>query len=424
MLQGARVYQKCSQLQAFAAENSSIYYGEIHAAVMAKVLDRLNAVFWGDVQNMWLINVCAILVIWLSFWSLIPRNEWWIRGADFPRLQIMSLGVLVLPCLLFWTGSWSESRYVLLILLVAALLFQARMVLPYTVFWCKQVQQVLPEQLDATQQIALMVSNVLTPNQNYTALIALVQQHQPDVLLTLETDLRWQNELGVLHADYPYRVAVPLDNLYGMHLYSRLPILHREVKYILSDDIPSIHVKVQLPSGAEVSLHCLHPQPPAPNEAKDSTLRDAELLIVGKQLQASNKSCIVMGDLNDVAWSRTTRLFQRVSGLLDPRMGRDFMNTFHANYAWLRWSLDHVFHSRDFALVRMQRLPHIGSDHFPILVVLQTGRVFERIQEPLEMSKDDQQDAQEAIQAGLEQAQSKTLQQWRLFADFLDGREP
>ncbi len=34
---------------------------------------------------MW-IEIGAILVIWLSVWALIPRDEWWFRGADFPRL--------------------------------------------------------------------------------------------------------------------------------------------------------------------------------------------------------------------------------------------------------------------------------------------------------------------------------------------------
>jgi len=127
-------------------------------------------------------------------------------------------------------------------------------------------------------------------------------------------------------------------------------------------------------------------------------------LIVGDQIKDMDESCIVMGDLNDVAWSRTTRLFQRISGLLDPRVGRHYVNTFHADYPFFRWSLDHVFHSTDFALVHMERLPHVGSDHFPVFLILQTGRVFEHIQEELEQTEDDEEEAQEAIKEGIQKA--------------------
>ena len=42
------------------------------------------------------VEVLSALVIWLSAWSLIRRDEWWFRGADFPRLQILALGMLAL----------------------------------------------------------------------------------------------------------------------------------------------------------------------------------------------------------------------------------------------------------------------------------------------------------------------------------------
>lgn len=351
------------------------------------------------------IEILAGLVIWLSFWSLIPRDEWWFRGADFPRLQILVLGIIAFFLLMFWQGEWDLKREVILFLLIAALAYQLKMVLPYTFIWKKQVAHVREEQLDPDRQISLIVSNVLTPNDQYHLLIEQIQKHQPDIVLTLETDQTWQNELSVIEKDYPYRVPVPLDNLYGMHLYSKLELKDVEVKFILSDEIPSIHTTVILRSGQPVQLYCLHPKPPSPTEAKDSVLRDAELLIVGDQIKDLDESCIVMGDLNDVAWSRTTRLFQRISGLLDPRVGRKYVNTFHADYKLLRWSLDHIFHSTDFALVQMQRLPHVGSDHFPVYVTLQTGRVFENIQEELEQTDADEDEAQEAIQEGIEKAE-------------------
>ena len=353
------------------------------------------------------IEILAGVVIWLSFWSLIPRDEWWFRGADFPRLQIFAVGIVALLLLLFWDGEWGSTREFILILLIAALAFQLKMVLPYTFLWKKQVVQVRSDQLDPKRQISILVSNVLTPNDQYHLLIGQIQKHQPDLVLTLETDQTWQNELSSIEQDYPYRVPVPLDNLYGMHLYSKLKLVDTDVKFILSDEIPSIHTTAILPSGQPVKLYCLHPKPPSPTEAKDSTLRDAELLIVGDTIKDLDESTIVMGDLNDVAWSRTTRLFQRISGLLDPRVGRKYVNTFHADYKFLRWSLDHLFHSTDFALVHMKRLAHIGSDHFPIYVVLQTDRIFEQIQEELEQTDTDEQEAQEAIQDGIEKAEKE-----------------
>ena len=356
------------------------------------------------------IQICAVLVIWLSFWSLIPRDEWWFRGADFPRLQILALGLFAFFAMLFAIPEWTLTTELLFVGLVAAIAYQLKMVLPYTPIWKKQVQKVKPEQINENQQISLLVANVLTPNDKYHLLLEHIDTLKPDVVLTLESDSSWQNALVHIEQDYPYRVPVPLDNLYGMHLYSRLPLHDTKVKFILSDEIPSIHASVTLRSGIQVQLYCLHPKPPSPTEAKDSTLRDAELLIIGDRIKDLDESCIVMGDLNDVAWSRTTRLFQRISGLLDPRVGRYFMNTFHADYRLLRWSLDHIFHSTDFGLVKMKRLSHIGSDHFPIYVVLQTGRIFEQQQEELEQSAEDEQEAQEAIRDGIEKAEQEHKQ--------------
>lgn len=368
------------------------------------------------------VEILSVVVIWLTFWSLIPRDEWWFRGADFPRLQILALGVISFILLIVWKGEWDTPREIIFVALIAAMAYQLKMVLPYTMLWKKQVKQVSQAQLDESKQISMIVSNVLTTNTKYHLLIELIQKHLPDLVLTLETDQTWQNELAVIEADYPYRVPVPLDNLYGMHLYSKLELTETEVKFILSDEIPSIHTRVTLPSGNQVQLYCLHPKPPSPTEAKDSTLRDAELLIVGDQIKDIDESCIVMGDLNDVAWSRTTRLFQRISGLLDPRVGRHFVNTFHADYPLLRWSLDHIFHSTDFALVHMERLPHMGSDHFPVYVVLQTGRIFEQIQQELEQTDEDEQEAQEAIQDGIEKAErEEKIVTDEIASDYKDG---
>ena len=346
------------------------------------------------------------IVVFSTLWGLLPRNEWWVRCFDFPRLQFLTVGGLA------WLGLFyifylnrAISDLSLLLLLTGCLLYQAWMILPYTLFWTKQVMQA--QHPDPNNTVSLLVSNVLTPNQNYQALIQHVQTYQPDLLITLETDLRWEKALSVIEKNYPHVVRVPLDNMYGIHLYSRLPLVNPEVKYLFSPEIPSIHTQVRLRSGGLLRLYCLHPKPPTPNEAWDSTLRDAELLVVGDHVAHQQESCIVAGDLNDVAWSRTTRLFQRISGLLDPRVGRQFMNTFHVNYLLLRWSLDHVFHSTDFSLVDMKLLESIGSDHFPVYTVLHHDEKMKVVQKAPIASAEDEVLALAKISAGNIQAKSE-----------------
>ena len=104
-------------------------------------------------------------------------------------------------------------------------------------------------------------------------------------------------------------------------------------------------------------------------------------------------------------------MFQRISGLLDPRVGRHFVNTFHASYPLLRWSLDHVFHSPDFALITMQRLPDVGSDHFPVLTRLQYMPSAQAEQQPLDVDASDYQEASEKIKEGVEKAEKSVTDQ-------------
>ena len=328
------------------------------------------------------VQLLAGLIAFVTVWGWLPLDHWWVRGVDFPRIQIMVLGIIAwIGMLAFWS-EWQMGQWLLFAALNITLAFQLRMVLPYTKLWKKEVQNAKKMPEGEAYQLKIMVSNVLTPNDETHKLINLIKQKQPDILITLESDEKWQDALNEIESDYPYTVKVPLDNLYGMHLYSKLELIDPTVKYLMIDDIPSIHTQLRLENGRVIWLYCLHPMPPSPTEADKSTTRDAELLMVGKHIKENEQTAILAGDLNDVAWSKTTRRFQRISGLLDPRVGRHFINTFHVKYPFLRWALDHLFHSACFTVVDIERLPSIGSDHFPVLTTLQY--------EPEEASKQEQ----------------------------------
>ena len=327
---------------------------------------------------------------------LVRADAWWVRVFDFPRLQIAIVLVFVFAAYLLVREDPSAADHVFLALLTIAAAYQAYRMYPYTPFCRKQVQA--SEAAAPERTISLLISNVEMTNRNARVLRRLIDEHDPDVILTVETDRWWAEALADLERAHPYVVRQVQDNTYGMLLHSRLELSDVRIEFLVEDDIPSIHTKVKLRSGSEVELHCLHPRPPAPQESDRTTERDAELLIVAKQLKDKDAKAIVAGDLNDVAWSRTNGLFQSISGLLDPRVGRGFFHTFNANWPLIRFPLDHVFSSRHFRLVDFKRLAHCGSDHFPVFVRLVLEPDAKHEQEHPQATAEEKREADEKVE--------------------------
>src|SRR5690606_21256322 len=126
--------------------------------------------------------------------------------------------------------------------------------------------------------LRVLFANVLMPNRSAERLKAMIRDADPDLVLAVEADGWWREALGYLRETHPHAVEHPRDNTYGMLLYSRLPLLAPEIRYLIQDDVPSIHARLRLRGGTEIELRCLHPRPPAPTQAKGSRPRDVELL--------------------------------------------------------------------------------------------------------------------------------------------------
>lgn len=343
------------------------------------------------------IQAIATFSIIATALPISSEESWFIRVFDFPRMQLFSLLILCLIAYLT-LKLWHRRRDKFMLTgLTIALMYQAINIYPYTPL---APVQVLPAKARAphSAQLSIMVANVYMENTEYVRFIKQVKRKNPDILLTLESDLRWQKALRPITRHYPYRVEIPLSNTYGMHLYSQLPLRQDTVRYLLDDDIPSIKTYVMLRNEVWIEVQAVHPKPPVPTEDANSKKRDAEIVMIGKDVAESKYPVVVVGDFNDVAWSRTTKLFQELSGLLDPRIGRGFYNTFNANYLFLRWPLDHVFHSNHFKVVSLERLPYVGSDHFPVYINLNFAPENKYDQQKPFPDEDIHEEAEEAIE--------------------------
>ena len=187
--------------------------------------------------------------------SLTRFDVWWIRGFDFPRIQISFLIICVIIASVYVYDFEPLWHILAVVVLGLSLLYQFKKIFPYTYISRKQVLKY--DGSNPNGNISILVSNVLTPNKRSDKLIDLVNERKPDILLTLETDKRWEEELSVLEEEYKNTVKIPKDNLYGMHLYSKLELQEVKVRYLVQDDIPSIHGYVILKNGKRVRFHCL-----------------------------------------------------------------------------------------------------------------------------------------------------------------------
>ncbi|WP_161633192.1 MULTISPECIES: endonuclease/exonuclease/phosphatase family protein [unclassified Labrenzia] len=306
--------------------------------------------------------VLSGICVLASLLPMVPITHGLIRIFDFARLQVIGLSLLVLGIVTL-TEPGTPTGVLSLAIAGTALMLQIIFVLPFTPLWRKQTMDARSDpEKDAT--ISLLTCNVKQGNQDHSRVADLVRERCPDIAIFMETDQVWARALAPSLAEFAEIVEHPLDNSYGIILASRFPLNDARVRFLLNDQVPSITCIAKLSNGDAVRIIALHPEPPVPT--RDTMGRDAEIFVVGEEVREERRPVIVTGDLNDVAWSRSTRRFLRISRLLDPRQGRGFFNSFHAHYWFLRWPLDHIFHSTDFRLVTIERLREIGSDHFPM----------------------------------------------------------
>ena len=311
----------------------------------------------------------GIISIFLTLLPLIPSDYWWIRMFDFPLIELASLTLLAILLFFIKFDIKNNKDYLFLFAMIFCFLYQFGKIMPYTPAYDKEMFDT--NLVDTANDLKIFTANVLQDNENHIKLIDRIKTLNADIMLFTETDTIWQKAIRAqLPESYAYHVEVPLSNTYGMLLYSKLPLIDPTVHHLVDDSIPSIHTKFKMVSGKIVQLYAIHPTPPMPQENPKSTDRDAEMMMVAKMAKDSPLPVIVAGDFNDVAWSPTSKLFQRVSGLLDVRVGRGFYCTFNAKKFYLRWPLDHVFVSPEFRLRSMKTCESIDSDHFPFYVEL------------------------------------------------------
>ncbi|HCN48785.1 MAG TPA: hypothetical protein DIT10_06785 [Chryseobacterium sp.] len=311
---------------------------------------------------MWIIYIIlAILLLVMTILPNIQHSHWIFRVPEFAKIQITYLTFFT-----FLLGLTIDStEYICYYQGILFVLFvhHGHILIKYTPLYRVKKHK---QRHKSSEKLHFVSANVYQFNKEYNRFSKLIKKHNPDFFMTMESNGDWEKAMKPLEKEYPYHHKVTLENTYGMHFYSRIEIKQAITHYFVADDIPSIEVHLKTDDGFSFVFFGVHPPPPSPTEEETSKERDGDLLSTAKQVKDIKKPVLVVGDFNNVAWSRSSVLFRKTSHLIDPRIGHSFVSTFHAKYRLLRFPIDLMFHSEDIFIKQLKTLENFGSDHLPV----------------------------------------------------------
>ncbi|MFT3901600.1 MAG: endonuclease/exonuclease/phosphatase family protein [Niabella sp.] len=343
------------------------------------------------------IIVLSALLILLSVLPFVQNQHWVFRVPEFLKLQLLILQIVVFVAAFFYVGS-VKWVWALQVVQLGLIFYHAYIMMHYTRFWKNQTF----EQTDkASDKIKIVSCNVYQFNTAHQRFIDLIRKEQPDIFLTMESSSDWEQAMRMLEEDYPQHQKVTLENTYGMHFYTKLKVHKIQTHFFVADDLPSIEAELETRDGHRFVFFGVHPPPPSPTEEPNSKERDGDLLSVAKRVRDYKLPVLVTGDFNNVAWAKSSILFRKTSRLIDARIGRGILATFHAKHWFFRVPLDLLFHSPDIFIDKLFIYPSVGSDHFPMGCTFHIDKHSDEQEEQVEnLEKGEMQEVNELIAEG------------------------
>jgi endonuclease/exonuclease/phosphatase (EEP) superfamily protein YafD len=228
-------------------------------------------------------------------------------------------------------------------------------------------QYLLPSSSANPPPSALRVvsANVLSNNRKTDALLGIIEQESPDVVLILEYTTDWAKRLTPLASSYPHRIELPRSGNFGIALFSRLPIEESRELSLLGYAAVDVDIVVDKKIVRIVGVHL---QPPTSGER--ARRRNEQLEELAEDLSSQTGRIVVVGDFNLTPYSPWFQRFLDVTALKSTFVGHGPGMTWPTRLPLLGIPIDHCFVSQTLEVSDYRRLPEFGSDHFPIVVDL------------------------------------------------------
>lgn len=220
----------------------------------------------------------------------------------------------------------------------------------------------------------VMTANLLVSNRKHAAMVHEVKDAKPDVLVLQEYSAAWDTALRpALTKTLPHPAVETREDSFGTALFARdqLPRDTEPSPVLGSGETPETRTVIRL-GGQDVALYNIHLLPPIGMDYVREGHRQFDDLV--DLVRAERIPVIVVGDLNFTETTPQHRRLQEI-GLRDAwdLRGRGRGTTW-PNNSVLRYlpglRLDHLYVSKEIAVVDVRIGDGRGSDHRPVIADL------------------------------------------------------
>jgi len=216
-----------------------------------------------------------------------------------------------------------------------------------------------------------LLANVNADNRDFERLQRLITASDPDLIVLLEATPWLLDRLRDLGQRYPHRAAEPRDDLFGIALFSRHPLVQSQIIRLGDAVGPPAIVATITADARSFALIGVHPWPPVSADLAEG--RNQQLRALAARVRQSQVPLLVLGDLNLSPWSPWFTRLLADSGLRDSRRGRGIQPSWPAGW-WPLWiPIDHALFSAGIHVRHREIGPAIGSDHYPVIVDFQVS---------------------------------------------------
>jgi len=212
--------------------------------------------------------------------------------------------------------------------------------------------------------------NVNIANDNLAGIAAYLESLQADVVVLEELSPSKADQLAALLPRLPHRYLAEPDNVWGVVILSRWPLLAPQAARQNGQQFAA-RADVDL-GDRKFRLYGSHLKWPVLPTTAD--VRNAQLQALGRELAECRTACVAVGDFNVTPWSSHFRDVLQGAGVRDCAAGRGLLTTWSSGLpAMLRIRIDQCLVAGAVSVSGVRVGASLGSDHFATINDLLIG---------------------------------------------------